>query len=177
MRHGLSPLCNCICYDMRSNKYGRERVTLNEGADLQGASKVSGGLLALTAILGVVILGLDNVLRMGAPAHYYALMGFVVVDFAVGTLVITRPTKTAFSIVIGWCLLRIILQVADISQASAYQFSSYAQFADYLFNPASGLAASLGNPPGVPAALIDLIIALEMAVVLVAWKSRRSQPN
>ncbi len=150
---------------------------MNEGIDLLAASKVSGGLLAVTAILGLVILGLDNVLRTGAPPHYYALVGFVVVDIAVAILVITRPTKAAFSIVIGWCLLRIILQVADISQASAYQFSSYGQFADYLFNPASGLAVSLGNPPGVPGALIDLIIALEIALVIVAWKGRQSQPS
>lgn len=150
---------------------------MDEGVDLQGASKVSGGLLALTGILGLAILGLDNVLRTGAPTHYYTLMGFVVVDFAVAILVMTKPTKTAFLIVIGWCLLRIILQVADISQASVYQFSSYAQFADYLFNPASGLAVSLGNPPGVPAALIDLIIVSEIAAVLVAWKGRHSQPN
>ncbi len=139
---------------------------------MQAASKVSGVLLALTAILGLAILSFDNVLRTGAPAHFYTLVGFVILDFAVGILVVARPTKTAFSIVIGWCLLRIILQIADISQASVYQFSSYVQFADYLFNPASGLAVSLGNPPGVPAALIDLILALEIAVIAVAWKGR-----
>lgn len=136
------------------------------------ASKVSGGLLILTAIFGLLILGTDNVLRTGAPAHYYALIGFVILDLAVGILVITKPTKTAFSIAIGWSLLRIILQIADVTQASAYQFSSYGQFADYLFNPGSGLAASLGNPPGVPAALIDLILIMEIAVIAVAWKGR-----
>jgi hypothetical protein len=141
-------------------------------AVLQAASKVSGGLLALTAILGIAILGFDNVLRTGAPAHYYALIGFVILDIAVGIFVITKHTKKAFSIVIGWCLLRIILQIADISQASVYQFSSYVQFADYLFNPASGLAVSLGNPSGVPGALIDLILALEVVVIVVAWKGR-----
>ncbi|MGA2971759.1 MAG: hypothetical protein ABSE39_03930 [Candidatus Bathyarchaeia archaeon] len=36
----------------------------------------------------------------------------------------------------------------------------------------SGLAVSLGNPPGVPGALIDLILALEIAVFAVAWKGR-----
>ena len=139
---------------------------------MQAASKASGGLLVLTAILGLVIIGFDNVLRTGAPAHYYALMGFVVLDFAVAIFIVARPTRAAFSIAIGWCLLRIILQIADISQASVYQFSSYAQFADYLFNPASGLAVGLGNPPGVPGALIDLILALEIAVFAVAWKGR-----
>ncbi len=136
------------------------------------ASKVSGGLLILAAILGLLILGTDNVLRTGAPAHYDALIGFVILDLAVGILVITKPTKTAFSIAIGWSLLRMILQIADVTQASAYQFSSYGQFADYLFNPGSGVAVSLGNPPGVPAALIDLILIMEIAVIAVAWKGR-----
>ncbi len=129
-------------------------------------------MLILTAILGLLILSADNVLRTGAPAHYYALIGFVILDFAVGIFVMTKPTKTAFSIAMGWSLLRIILQIADITQASAYQFASYGQFADYLFNPGSGLAVSLGNPPGVPAALIDLILILEIAVIAVAWKGR-----
>jgi hypothetical protein len=133
---------------------------------------VSGGLLVLTAILGLTILGWDSVLRTGAPVHYYALIGFVTVDIAIGAFVMTKPTKTAFTIAIAWSLLRIILQIADISQASAYQFASYGQFADYLFNPASGLAVSLGNPPGVPAALIDLILILEIAVIAVASKGR-----
>ncbi len=122
--------------------------------------------------MGLVISGVDNVLRTGAPAHYYALIGLVSVDIVVGSFVVAKPTKIAFSIAIGWSLLRIILQVADISQASVYQFSSYGQFADYLFNPASALSVSLGNPPGVPGALIDLILILEMAVVAVAWKGR-----
>lgn len=138
------------------------------------ASKLSGRLLILAAILGLLILGTDNVLRAGAPAHYYALVAFVILDFAIGIFVMTKHTKTGFSIAIAWSLLRIILQFADITQASVYQFSSYGQFADYLFNPGSGLAVSLGNPPGIPAAPIDLILMLEIAVIAVAWKGRRT---
>lgn len=172
-----------ISYDTCSNKY-KLRIYCSDAFDLEReevpviqtttASKVSGGLLIFSAIFGLLILGTDSVLR-GASAHYFALIGFVILDIAVGILVIARPTKMAFSIAIGWSLLRIILQIADITQASTYQFSSYGQFADYLFNPGSGLAVSLGNPPGVPAALIDLIMIIEIAVTAISWKARSGQ--
>jgi hypothetical protein len=48
---------------------------------------------------------------------------------------------------------------------------TYNEFADYLFDP---LATDTGNPMGVPAALIDLIIILEAIVVSLAWKARSS---
>lgn len=130
----------------------------------------------LTAILGIAILSTDNVLRSGAPMHYYALIAFVIVDLIVGTFVFTKGTRVAFLIAIAWSILRIVLQIADLSQASVYQFSSYTQFADYLFNPTSGIAVSLGNPPGVPGMLIDLIIVFELAVIVIAWSSSRSKP-
>jgi hypothetical protein len=136
------------------------------------APKLIGGLVILTAIFGLILLGLDNVLRSGAPTHFYALALFVIVDVVVGILVIAKPTRLAYTIVIGWSLLRIILQFADVSQAAAYQFSSYGQFADYLFNPASAVSASLGNPLGVPGALIDLIVILEIVVLAIAWNAR-----
>jgi len=134
------------------------------------ASKACGALLLLSAILGIALLALDNVLRTYATLHYYALLAFVVVDIAVGIYVLARPGKIVFSIAIIWCIVRIILQFADLSQASTYQFSSYGQFADYLFNPTSSLSVSFGNPPGVPGLLIDLILILELAVIAIAWR-------
>ena len=136
------------------------------------ASKLVGGLVILTGISGFILLSLDIVLRSGAPTHFYALAFFVLVDIGVGVFVLAKPTKLAYTMVIGWSLLRIILQFADVSQASAYQFSSYAQFADYLFNPASAVSASLGNPPGVPGALIDVIVILEIVALVLAWNAR-----
>jgi len=137
---------------------------------IQTASKVTGGLLILTAVLGIVLLVEDNVLRTGAVLHYYSLTALVALDVIIGIFLLTKPTKVTFSITMGWVLLRIILQFADLSQASVYQFANYGQFADYLFNPASGVSASLGNPPGVPGALIDLIVFLEIVVLAIAWK-------
>lgn len=140
------------------------------------ASKACGALLILSAILGIALLALDNVLRTYATIHYCALLAFVIVDIVVGIYVLARPRKMVFSIAIIWCIVRIVLQFADLSQASVYQFSSYGQFADFLFNPTSSLSVSLGNPPGVPGLLIDLILILEVAVIAIAWKLGHSVP-
>ncbi len=133
------------------------------------ASKACGALLILSAILGIALLALDNVLRTYAIVHYYALIAFVVVDITVGIYVLARPGKMVFLVAMIWCIVRIILQFADLSQASVYQFASYGQFADYLFNPTSSVSVSFGNPPGVPGLLIDLILILEIAVIGIAW--------
>jgi len=55
-----------------------------------------------------------------------------------------------------------------------YQFT-YAQFADYLFNPLSSLPASLGNPPGIPPIPIDLILIIDVAVLFTAVRARSSK--
>jgi len=138
----------------------------------QKISKFAGGLLILTPLLGLILLGLDNVLRTGSPTHYLILILFVIVDFAIGIFVVVKPIKSAFWIAVGWNVLRITLQIADISQASTYQFSNYGQFADYLFNPASTISVSLGNPPGVPGFIIDLILILEAVVIVLVWRRR-----
>jgi hypothetical protein len=134
-----------------------------------GASKTVGALLALTGILGIVILAADQVLP-SVPEHYYALVVFVIVDFATAGLVLAKPSKMVFTLAAGWSALRILLQFADVTQGPGLGMT-YNEFADYLFNP---LATNTGNPMGVPAVLIDLIIILEAIVVSLAWKARSS---
>ena len=131
------------------------------------ASRACGGLLILSAVFGIGILALDTVLRT-ATVYYYALLAFVVVDVAVGVSILARPVRMVFSIAIIWCAVRIVLQFADLSG------SSYVQFADYLFNPASSFSVSLGNPPMVPGLLIDCILILEFAVIAIAWRLRHA---
>jgi hypothetical protein len=139
------------------------------------ASRIAGGLLVLSAILGIAILGLDQVLQKYAPMHFYGLIILVIVDLAVGFLLSARPMRTYLTFAMAWGILRIIIQLADISQAQASGFSSYGQFADYLFNPMSSVSTQLGNLPGIPAALIDLIIVLDIVVAVVAWMGRSSK--
>jgi len=138
------------------------------------SSRISAGLLAITAILGIVTLALDQVLR-GASMHYYALVIFVIIDFVAAGFALVKPGKTALTVAGGWAGLRILLQIADLSQAQVYQFT-YTQFADYLFNPMSALSSSLGNPAGIPGAAIDLIVILEVIVVILAWNARMTGP-
>ena len=46
-----------------------------------------GSLFVASGILGIVVLALDTVLRTGAPPHYYPLIVFVIIDFALRALV------------------------------------------------------------------------------------------
>ncbi len=119
-----------------------------------------------------MLLGVDQILReaAGAQAHLYALVAFVIIDFVVAGFVLAKGSKTAFTSAAAWSLIRIVLQAADVSQANVFDLS-YSDFANYLFNP---LLTTSPNPPGVPGAIIDLIVLLEFIVVYVAWSARSS---
>lgn len=145
-------------------------ATLVSKIEHSKASKFAGGLLAITGILGVIVLAVDQVLR-GAPQHLYALVVFVIIDFILAGYVLAKPLKMSFTFAAVWSVIRIILQLADISQAHLYEFR-YREFADYLFNPFSSWPTTLGNLPGVPSALIDLIVLFEIIVIIVAWGAR-----
>ena len=135
------------------------------------ASKTVGALMALTGLLGVIILVADQILP-SVPMHYYALVVFVIVDFVVAGVVFMKPSAMSFTIAAGWSLLRIIIQIADVSQAPAPGIGmSYTSFASYLFNP---IGANPPNPVGVPGALIDLILLLEIIVFWLSWGARSS---
>jgi len=127
-------------------------------------------LFVASGILGIVILVLDNVLRSGAPLHYYALIGFVIIDFMLGALAFPMPENMLVRLAVLWSALRIAIQLGDVYLGPMYQFT-YAQFADYLLNPLSSLPASLGNPPGIPPVPIDLILIIDIAVLLTAVRA------
>jgi len=133
------------------------------------ASKSIGGLLALTGLFGIVILATDQILRESLGGqHWYGLVVFVIIDFALAAGVVIKPLRTTFTFAAAWSILRIIIQLADIATAPLSQMS-YGDFANYLFNPT---LITNPNPPGVPAALIDLIIILELVVAGVAFSGR-----
>ena len=134
-------------------------------------SKTVGALIALTGLLGIVILTADKILPL-VPMHYYALIAFVIVDFVVAGFVFMKPSKMSFTLAAGWSLLRILIQIADVSQAHAPGIGMrYTAFASYLFNP---VGATPPNTMGVPGALIDLIILLEIIAFWFAWGARSS---
>ena len=129
-----------------------------------------GSLFVASGILGMAILALDTVLRTGAPPHYYALLAFVIIDFVLGALAFPMPKSMLVRLAILWSVLRILIQLGDVYLGPMYQFT-YAQFADYLFNPLSSLPASLGNPAGIPPVPIDLILLIDIAVLFIAVKA------
>ena len=75
--------------------------------------KVTGGLLAVIGLLGVLILGADHLLWQIAPLHAYGLIVFVIVDFGLCVFVFARPSKVGFTLVGVWCLLRIVIQIGE----------------------------------------------------------------
>ena len=135
------------------------------------ASKLAGGLLALTGVLGAVILATDQILRESlSGSHFYGLIILVIIDLAVAAYVVAKPSGMAFTLALAWSVLRIVIQIADITLAPQISMS-YADFANYLFNPT---LTTVPNSSGVPGALIDLIILLEVIVIGVAWSGRTS---
>lgn len=133
-------------------------------------SRTIGTLFVVSGILGIILLVSDQVLRTGAPQHYYALIGFVIIDFLVGALAFPMPQKLMIRVATLWAALRILIQIGDVYLGPMFGFT-YAQFVDYLFNPLSPLPASLGNPPGIPPLFIDLILICDISVLLSAARA------
>jgi hypothetical protein len=134
------------------------------------SSRIIGTLLVVSGISGIVLLELDQVLRTGAPQHYDALIGLVIIDFLVGALAFPMPQKLMLKVATIWSALRILIQLGDVMLGPMFQFT-YTQFADYLFNPTSSLPVSLGNPPGIPPVPIDLILICDIAILLTAARA------
>jgi hypothetical protein len=98
------------------------------------------------------------------------LILFVLVDFVVAGFVLLKAGKTALNVAGLWSILRIVAQLGNVLSAPQMGLT-YAQFADYLFDP---LVLQEGNPPGVPAVLLDLIIVFELVVILAWFRTRSS---
>jgi len=105
--------------------------------------------------------------------HAYVLILFVIVDFVVAGYVLIKGGKMALTVATLWSGLRVIIQLANVSSATQMGLT-YSQFADYLFDP---FVLQEGNPPGVPAVFLDLIIICEVVVILVWLKARSSSKS
>lgn len=132
-------------------------------------SKAVGGLLVFTGLLGLLILAEDQVLWASAASHAYTLIAFVILDLVMAALVLLKSSKMVFTLVAAWSGLRVALQIGDVFLAPTFQLT-YAQFADYLFNPTS---TTPPNSTGIPGALIDLILLSEVIIVALALSNRK----
>ena len=139
-------------------------------------SRVIGGLFVVSGLLGIFLLFSDPVLRIGAPQHYDALIAFVVIDFLLGGLEFLTPRSLLVRASAAWSVVRILLMLGDVFLGPMYQFT-YAQFADYLFNPMSSVPATVGNPAGIPAIPIDLILLIDLAVLFIVLRQRHSSSS
>jgi hypothetical protein len=92
----------------------------------------------------------------------------VIIDFLLGTLCFPMPQKLMLKLAAIWSALRILIQLGDVMLGPMFQFT-YAQFADYLFNPTS--TAGFGNPPGIPSIPIDLILICDIAILLTVARA------
>jgi len=136
------------------------------------SAKLAGGLLAITGLLGIILLATDQILRDSfGGQHWYALLLFVIIDFAVAAYLVVKSTGGSLMFGMFWSIIRIIIQLADLATAPMSQMS-YGDFANYLFNPT---LVTNPNPPGVPAALIDLILVLELVVVGITFRGHRGK--
>ena len=146
-------------------------------------SKKIAALLAITALLGVVLLAVDPTLREYAPINEAALVVFIIIDFILAGIVYIKPRRVVFGLVAGWSILRIIMQIGDIATLPFLQGRNllqgpepvfgYADFANYLFNPLN-MNRFGSNPPGVPGVFLDLMILLQIVTAYLAWKVRKA---
>lgn len=146
-------------------------------------SKKIAALLGITALLGVVLLAVDPTLREYAPINEAALVVFIIIDLILAGIVYLKPSRTTFNLVVGWSILRIIMQIGDIATLPFLQGRSllqgpepvfgYADFANYLFNPLN-MNHFGNNPPGVPGVFLDLMILLQIVTAYLAWKVRKT---
>ena len=128
--------------------------------DLTKTSKSVGALLAIIGVLGIIILVFDSVLREYALLHFGALTVFVLVDFSLAFLTLSKPSKVTFMLAACLSVLRIALLVGDVLQGVSF---------NYLFNPFNVVE---DNPPGIPAAVLDLMLILQIIVIPISLRAR-----
>jgi hypothetical protein len=118
----------------------------------------------LSVVLTIILLIFDQILWTSAPANAFLLIVFIGIDLALSMLLLALTYRWLFALIAVWSAFRIATWFAAVLQAPDYGLT-YAQFANYLFNP---LASTPPNPPAVPGILVDPILVLEVLVLVFA---------
>jgi hypothetical protein len=140
---------------------------------VSGFAKVAGGILAVTGILTLVLLIFDQFIWGVAPINAFFLIIFAAIDLVVGILLYVKPEKLIFLFVAVWSGLRIAFWVGAIFEAPSFGIT-FAEMADYLFNP---IKTTPPNPSGVPGFFIDVIVILEFVVIAFAILGAYKRPQ
>jgi len=91
-------------------------------------------LLALSALLGLAILGTDNNLWTSEPSHAYGLILFVVIDIVGIGLIMWKGSRNLLMLGGAWGFVFALIMVSDIWSGAASALGwTPAQFATYLF--------------------------------------------
>ena len=92
------------------------------------------GLLGLSAILGLTILGTDHNLWSLEPSHAYGLIAFVVIDLVAIGLIMWKGSRMMVRLGGVWGAVFAVIMVSDIYSGGALAFDTTPdKFAIYLF--------------------------------------------
>ncbi len=134
-----------------------------------------GLLLVILAGLSLSILALDAFLWEVAFLLRVVPLGiFIVIHIVLASLIFTK--RVNYKPILIWAALLFVLGAADVSQAPIFYEGEqeFAAFANYLFNPLDPSGRSVGNPPGIPAVPLDLMMIIYLVIVGLSIKGLKS---
>jgi len=138
-------------------------------------SNLVGVLLVILAGLSFSILALDAFLwEVAFLLRVVPLSIFIVIHLILAGLVFTK--RVSYKPILIWAALLFVLGAGDVSQAPIFYDGApeFGAFASYLFNPLDPSGPSIGNPPGIPAIPIDLMMITYLALVGLSIRSLKS---
>jgi len=138
-------------------------------------STLVGILLVILAGLSLSILALDAFLwEVAFLLRVVPLSIFIVIHLVFAGLVFTK--RVSYKPILIWAALLFVLGAADVSQAPVFYDGApeFAAFANYLFNPLDPSSSTIGNPPGIPAVPVDLMMITYLVLVGLSIRGLKS---
>lgn len=126
-------------------------------------------LLAVSALIGLTILGTDSNLWNYEPSHAYGLIAFVIIDIIGIGLIRWKGSRNLLRLGAAWGAIFALLQVSDVYSGGAAAIGlTPDQFASYLFG--------LGYPDNAHIAFLNpaLLVVNILVAVVGFWESRKS---
>ncbi|MEM4312269.1 MAG: hypothetical protein QXX95_07765 [Nitrososphaerales archaeon] len=133
--------------------------------------------LIIQASMGILILTTDKLLwEIAATSKAYPLIGFIIVDFILAGWLVVRKIFSWIPI-FSWALIRLLLQFGDLLTAPMVYNEpmeiSLPLFANYLFNPLDTQGVKFGNPFGIPAIAIDVMVLMYILLIILSLRGRK----
>ncbi|MFQ6010567.1 MAG: hypothetical protein ACE5KG_00100 [Nitrososphaerales archaeon] len=135
---------------------------------------LAGVLLIVLAGLTLSILAFDSFLwEVAFLFRVVPLSIFIVIHLVLAGLVLAR--RVGYKPILIWAALLFVLGAGDVASAPLWYEGepAFAAFANYLFNPLDTSGQDVGNPPGIPALPVDLMMAIYLILVGLSIRARR----